>query len=277
MSVPASALPISIDGKPVTISLVTACYNAAGTIAETLDSVASQTIACEHIIVDGASRDSTLQIVSSWDRHSVKCVSEPDTGIYDAMNRGVGRCTGDVIGFLNADDIYASPNVLAQVASVMSDPLIDACYADVVYVDALGNPCRWWRCGPYEKRAVSRGWAPAHPAFYARRSVYERYGAFDLAYRLAGDHECMTRLLVRHKIRVVYIPFVWVYMRLGGASNGSLRNIVRQNVEIISGLRRNQIPISSVLPFWKIRERIIQRINARFYTRSVAGGGTCVH
>lgn len=229
------------------ISIITATYNSGKTIADTLDSVATQSHDdVEHIVVDGQSNDDTLSILDAHRGRIARLVSEPDQGIYDAMNKGIGMATGEVIGLLNSDDVFADRDSLSEVAAVMQDPDVDCCYGDLVYVDSgdLSRIVRYWKSRPYEAGLFRKGWVPPHPTFYVRRHVYERYGRFDLNYRLAADFELMLRFLEKHRIRSVYIPRVLVKMRLGGATNQSLANIFKQNVEIYRSARQHQIGMS---------------------------------
>ncbi len=163
--------------------------------------------------------------------HLSQMVSETDLGIYDAMNKGVDRSEGDIIGILNADDFYASPDVLAKVAAVFQDSAIDACYGDLVYVDNtdVGKVVRYWRAGNFSLRKFYWGWMPPHPTFFVRRSVYERFGLFNLDLGSAADYEIMLRFLVTKGIKPAYIPEVLVNMRIGGISNVSWRNRLAAN------------------------------------------------
>ena len=231
------------------ISVITVAYNSAKTIADTLDAVAVQTHTdIEHLIIDGASKDGTVEIVRSHANPQIRLISEPDKGIYDAMNKGLAQATGDVVGFLNSDDFYADAAVLAKIASAFQDLAVDACYADLFYVSQDNSRVvRYWKSKPFAKGGFARGWCPAHPTFYVRRSVVERLGLFDQSYKLAADAEFMMRYLERGQVRAAYIPHVLVRMRLGGASNQSWKNISQQNKEIFAALRKNGIPFSRVL------------------------------
>ncbi len=216
------------------ISIITASYNSAATIADTLRSVAGQSYRnIEHIVIDGASTDNTLQIVNSVGGPAVRVVSEPDKGIYDAMNKGLALATGDVVGLLNSDDCYADANVLERVANAMRNPLVDACFGDLEFVDQqdMSRVLRYWKPGPHTVGACSKGWMPPHPTFYVRRQAYERHGGFDLAFPMAADFEMSLRLLDVVKLKSVYIPEVLVRMRTGGASNRGFASVVRNNRE----------------------------------------------
>lgn len=218
------------------VSIVTATFNSAATIGDTLRSVNEQTHPdIEHVIVDGGSRDDTLAIVRTQGQRIGPVVSEPDQGIYDAMNKGIALATGEVIGILNSDDLYAGPEAIARVVEAFSaDPALDAVYGDLCYVRQgdTRQIVRYWQSSDYRPGQFEKGWVPPHPTFFARRSVYERFGSFDLAYRLAADWELLVRLIEVQRIRVRHLPQVLVHMRLGGATNKSLSNIWRQNREI---------------------------------------------
>jgi glycosyltransferase involved in cell wall biosynthesis len=232
-------------------SIVTVCFNSAPTIGHTLKSVASQTYSdIEHIIVDGASRDGTLGVVESNKSRVAKVVSEPDRGIYDAMNKGIGLATGEIIGFINSDDFYATETVIEDVAKVFEDSDIDACFGDLQYVrqDDVQAVVRYWRSSPFVPGAFLRGWVPPHPTFFARRSVYDRCGCFDLRFPIAADMELMTRFLEVNRIRSRYLPEVLVNMRLGGTTNSTWRNILQQNQEIWRALKLHSLN-PSLLPF----------------------------
>jgi len=221
--------------RALKISLVTATFNSAATIHDTLRSVNVQTHQdVEHIVVDGGSTDATMEIVRAQGLRVTIALSEPDRGIYDAMNKGLRLARGDVIGLINSDDFLASPDVLSTVAAAFADPDIDAVYGDLCYVEPVDTSrvVRYWRSSPFRPGLFARGWAPPHPTLYVRREAYERLGGFDLAYPLAADLELMARFFEVHHLRARYLPQVLVRMRTGGATNRNLRNIVRQNREI---------------------------------------------
>lgn len=226
------------ENAPV-MSLITVCWNSSATIEDTLRSVAAQTYpSIEHIIVDGGSSDGTMSIVGRFP-HVAKAVSERDRGIYDAMNKGIRMSTGEIIGTINADDFYAAADVLARVAAVFEDPTIDVCYGDLCYVGARDATriIRYWRSSKFEPGLYQYGWCPPHPTFFVRRSVYDRLGKYDLSYKIAADVDLTMRYLVKHGVRSRYLPHVLVKMRVGGTTNKSLRNIVKQNLEIWRALK----------------------------------------
>jgi len=217
------------------ISIITVCYNSEKTIEDTLRSVRQQNHEnIEHIIIDGGSTDRTLAVVATAGAHVAKIVSEPDNGIYDAMNKGIALATGDVVGFINADDFYPGPTVLALVASAFESSGADCCYGDLCYVkqEDVSKTVRYWRSAPFTLGLFGRGWCPPHPTFFVRREVYTRLGGFDLSFKIAADFELMARYLEAAHITSRYIPQVLVKMRLGGTTNRSLINIFKQNVEI---------------------------------------------
>lgn len=223
------------------ISIITVCFNSASTIGQTISSVSSQTHPdIEHIVIDGLSTDGTMSIVQS-SPSIAKFVSEADAGIYDAMNKGIQLCTGDVVGILNADDFYEDEQVLSKVAEIFQDPLIDACYGDLLYVDQndTSQIVRYWKSAPYKSGKFKMGWMPAHPTFFVRRGVYDSFGGFDLSYKLAADFELLFRLIEKHQIKTKYLPQILVKMRMGGATNKSLKNIITQNKEILNALNKH--------------------------------------
>jgi hypothetical protein len=161
------------------------------------------------------------------------------------MNKGIRLATGDIIGILNSSDLYYDSHVLENVSQVMSNLSIDACYADLIYVDQsnLKKIIRYWKSCVFKKGLFPKGWMPPHPTFFVRRSIYEKYGLFDLNYSLAADFELMARLLERFQIRSVYVPKIFIKMRFGGASNNSVINIVKQNIEIYKACKKNNLPV----------------------------------
>ena len=251
------------------ITIITVCYNSKHTIRDTIESVLAQSYSdIEYVIVDGASTDGTVKlirdVIEKHPERSIKFVSEKDDGIYDAMNKGIGLATGDVVGLLNSDDVSADNLVLKKVAGVFADPSVDSCYADLVYVDKfdLNKVVRYWKSCDYQDGLFSKGWAPPHPTFFVRRKVYEKYGMFDLSYSMGNDVDLMMRFLNKYKLKSVYIPDVFVKMRLGGVSNKHFLNIVRQNMELFRAGKKNDIKIFlPVFMFSKIIARISQYIS----------------
>ena len=250
------------------ISIVTVCYNSAATIADTLRSVAAQTHPeVEHIVVDGGSTDDTLEIIARHRDRIAQLVSEPDRGVYDAMNKGIALACGEVLAFLNADDVYADAAVLAEIAAVFADAAVDACYGDLVYVDSEQGRriVRYWKSRPFVRGLFARGWVPAHPTFFARTRLLREASGFDLRYRFVADFELMLRLLEVHAARSRYVPRVMVRMRLGGMTNRHWRNVWAQNVEIWQACRRNGIARTPLPVLRKLWSRL-----AQFFIRPAA-------
>jgi glycosyltransferase len=211
------------------ITIITVAKNAATHIRDCLESVAAQSLAAEHLLVDGCSSDNTLRIAKSVPNKNLEIISEVDDGIYDAMNKGIRRANGDVIGILNADDIYFDKTILERVARVFDDDNIQACYGDLIYVadDDLDDVRRYWKSGPFNRKKMYRGWMPPHPTFFVRHSVYDRHGLFNTALGSSADYELMLRLLCKGAIATEYLPYVLVKMRIGGVSNRSFQNRLR--------------------------------------------------
>ena len=222
------------------ISVVTAAFNRACTIDCTLSSVQKQTYRdVEHIIQDGGSTDGTLDVVRTQATGQTVIHSEPDNGIYDALNKGIANASGDVIGFMHSDDFYASPDVLKAVAGALQDPQVDGVYGDLDYVakDDTDRVVRHWVSGECSARSLHQGWMPPHPTLYLRREVYEKYGVYDTSYQIAADYEAMLRYLKKGKVRLAYIPEVMVKMRMGGESNRSLARLFRKSREDLRAMR----------------------------------------
>lgn len=199
--------------------------NGAATIADCARTVCGQSVRAQHIVIDGASSDRTVDIVKEV-APDVKCISEPDRGMYDAMNKGLLHADGEIIGFLNADDMYHDEEVLKAIQDAVVHQGVETCYGDLAYISGNHREriVRYWRGQPFNAGAFYWGWMPPHPAFFVRREVYQRFGGFRLDMGTAADYELMLRFLVRHGISSTYVPGVLVKMRTGGVSNRSFRN-----------------------------------------------------
>jgi glycosyltransferase involved in cell wall biosynthesis len=229
------------------ITLITVTLNNEETIGDTVRSVAEQGYPnLEYIVIDGKSTDGTLDRLRPYQSVITTLVSEPDHGIYDAMNKGIDLAKGEIIGFLNADDFYDTA-VLHRVAEAFRDPSLEACFGDLYYVDKHNTRSilRYWRSSPFHPGAFERGWNPAHSTFFVRRSVYERFGGFDLSYKIAADIELMMRFLEVHRISSRYLPGIMLRMRAGGTSNRSIGSIIQQNREVLSALSRHGLKASA--------------------------------
>ena len=248
--------------KLLGISLITVSFNSHDTIEDTIISVKSQIYPnIEYIIIDGGSTDETLNIIKKYPEVVSQYLSESDNGIYDAMNKGISLAKGDVIGFINADDMLAGPTVIEHIVETFSNNKIDACYADLEYVDQfdLSKVIRYWKSSSFKPGFFSKGWSPPHPTFYVKKSVYEQFGLFSLDYKMGNDIELMLRFLEKNQINSIYVPETWVKMRLGGVSNKSISNVILQNREIIKAAKDNGIPI--FVPMFimgKLKDRFLQ-------------------
>jgi glycosyltransferase involved in cell wall biosynthesis len=244
------------------ISVITVCYNSAATIGDTLRSVREQTYEnIEHIIIDGGSKDKTLEVIATEGPHVARLLSEKDNGIYDAMNKGIALATGEIVGFINADDFYASTTVLKKVVAAFQRSGADSCYGDLCYVSQTdpSKIVRYWRSKKFVSGAFSTGWCPPHPTLFVRRSIYQRLGGFDLQFKFAADFELMARYLESFATTSCYIPDVLVKMRLGGTTNNSLHTIVKQNMEIRKAIINIGLNFSLFgFVINKIRSRFVQ-------------------
>jgi len=243
------------------VSIITVVFNSQATIKDAISSVLNQTYKnLEYIIVDGGSTDGTLDRVGQYGNKISKIISEPDKGIYDAMNKGIKLASGDVIGILNSDDIYADGGVIENVVNKMNDTGAALCYGDLVYVDKDNTEkvIRNWKSGIYNEESFKKGWMPPHPTVFVKRWVYEKYGVFNLSLPIASDFEILFRLMGKHKIESCYIPRVLVKMRLGGESNKSIFNVIKQNLVIMRILKENKIRISPFFLFSKIKDKLKQ-------------------
>lgn len=230
------------------ISLITVCFNSEAFISSVLESVDNQVWSdIEHIIIDGASSDKTLEIIQANSKPWRRVFSEHDNGIYDAMNKGINLASGEVVGFINSDDFYPSRHSIEIIAKTFSDQEIEACWGNLCYVaqNDRYKIIRYWLSSKFIPGSFSKGWNPPHPTFFVRRSVFKRLGGFNLNYKIGADIELMARFLEAGKIKGCYIPEVLVHMRLGGTTNKNFYNIIKQNLEVSRGLQELGLPF-----FW---------------------------
>lgn len=249
--------------KKIIISVVTATWNCRSTISDCLQSVARQDYRYrEHVIVDGGSTDGTIDVVNQRIDQISIFVSEQDKGIYDALNKGVQLATGDVVGFLHADDLYASDDVLTKIAKAFEDPTVCAVYGDLEYVSQhdTSKVIRRWKSAPFNSRSLRKGWMPAHPTLYVRRDWYSRIGGFDISYRIAADYLSILKLFMQPDFKTVYLPDVLVTMRLGGASNKSLKAVIRKSKEDWRALRSCDFGVAEAMRaiVWKNLSKLTQ-------------------
>lgn len=226
------------------LSIITVCYNSADTIAATLTSVATQTHPdIEHIVIDGSSTDATLQQIQQYGQHVSTLVSEPDRGIYDAMNKGLEKATGEVVAFLNADDRYAHVEVLADIATQMERENLDALLGDVAFfrAEAPGQLVRRYSSSRFKPDRLAWGWMPSHPALFIRKDIYARVGPFRTDFKIAGDYEWIARAFKNGLLRYQYKKAILVLMQTGGVSTRGWRNTLLLNQEVLRACRDNGI------------------------------------
>lgn len=246
------------------ISIITATYNSAKTISSCISSINNQTYKnIEHIIIDASSTDNTLHIIQNTQSRITNVISEPDNGIYDAMNKGVTLSSGEVIGLLNSDDIYSDENVLEEVMKYFNaDPDLDILYGNLVYVktDDAEKVVRKWISKPYYNNFFEHGNVPPHPTLFLRSRVYKKVGLFDLQYKFAADYEFMFRVFKKYNFKSKYLNRLTVKMRLGGATNKSFKNIFNGNKEILRAWKNNGLKPSITLMLYRFIKRIGQFI-----------------
>ena len=240
-------------------SIITVCFNSEKTIEETLKSVSSQNYGnVEHIIIDGGSSDDTLGIVNNF-KHVIKIISEKDEGIYDAMNKGINLAEGDVIGFLNSDDVFYNENVIKDYFDDFTKYETDIVYGDLIFTSLSGKKnIRKWHSSSYEVNKLGIGWIPPHPTFYAKKSLFESLGNFDTNFKFASDFDLMTRFLLSNNSVTRYSKGYKVKMRYGGATTKNLKNIYLGNLEIIRALKKNNIKREEFFLFKKFLNKIFQ-------------------
>jgi glycosyltransferase involved in cell wall biosynthesis len=245
----------------VKISLITVTFNAADTIENCISSVIEQSYSnLEYIIIDGGSSDTTLAIINKYKKYIHQIVSEPDTGIYDAMNKGIKLATGNVIGILNADDCFADGHVLNAINQAFGPADTDIIYGDINYINKQGKIIRKWHSGAYKQGKFNWGWMPPHPSFYARRVLFEQWGMYRLQYGSATDYELMLRFIHTHKAKVFYINKVLVKMLIGGVSNKNISNRIKAWQNDYKAMVNNGLLFPCFAIIWKPFRKIIQYI-----------------
>ena len=245
------------------VSIITVCYNSAATIEGTIQSVLNQTYSdIEYLVIDGQSTDETLQIVRKYENEIATILSEKDKGMYDAINKGIQLCTGDVVGVLNADDFYIDNKVIEEVVSKMRNENADSLYSDLYYVatEDTNKVIRNWVSGKYNRQKFLYGWMPPHPTFFVKTSAYEKYGVFNLGLNSAADYELMLRFLFKNKLSTCYLSRPLVRMRVGGMSNVSLANRIKANKEDRKAWRMNGLRPRPYTMLLKPLRKIIQYV-----------------
>ncbi|NJD31277.1 MAG: glycosyltransferase [Gammaproteobacteria bacterium] len=243
------------------ISIITAVRNAEHTIGSALESVQRQTYPdIAHIVVDGLSTDGTMGVVRRHSARLAKVVSEHDSGIYDAFNKGLRLATGEVVAFLNADDVYTAPDVVAAVQQTFERTQTSAVFGDVEFVrpDAPGTVVRRYSSQRFSAKRLRFGWMPAHPSLFLKRRLFEQFGGFDASYRIAGDFELVARLFGRERIGFEYLPRVFVRMHTGGASTRGIRSTLTINREILRACRQNGIPTNMALLWTRFPAKLME-------------------
>lgn len=228
------------------LTLITATFNSAISIKTCLESVVSQDYKdLEYLIIDGKSSDDTLKIVKDYQQKypNIKLVSEKDYGIYDALNKGIQLATGDVVGFVHSDDLLANNHIVSDIVNQLQNEQLDGVYGDLQYVDKvdLNKVIRLWKSCAFKLSLLKQGWMPAHPTLFLKKEVYEKHGLFDLTYKIAADYDFMLRVLKDNSLKFGYLPKVFTKMRVGGASNRSIKNIIQKTKEDYRAISSNQL------------------------------------
>lgn len=244
----------------IKVSIITVVRNRANVIGQAISSVQSQDYPhIEHVIIDGASTDGTLELIQQLVVAGTVVISEPDSGIYDALNKGIVNSTGDVVGVLHSDDYFSDDCVISEVVKLFEDPLVDIVYGDLDYVSKTvpGKIIRHWEAGKFSDLKLSWGWMPPHPAVFIRRSMIDNYGLYDTSYKISGDYDFLLRYFRASGAKSIYLQRVLVKMRFGGESNKSLGQILRKMNEDCRALCSNKVGGIGAL-IWKNISKISQ-------------------
>jgi glycosyltransferase involved in cell wall biosynthesis len=243
------------------VSIITVTYNSAEYLADCINSVRKQDYhQIEHIIVDGKSTDGTIELIKSFQKDISQWISETDRGMYDAINKGMKMATGDIIGVLNSDDMFASEDVVSEIVNCFEEFQLGAVYGDLVYVQKANTNkvVRLWKGFSYKRYRFKYGWMPAHPTFYIQRELIEKFGGYESHYFTAADYEFMARYLYCHHISARYLPKLIVKMRMGGQSNNTIKSRLRANRRDYLAMKRNRIPfpllVSLLKPMIKLHQ-----------------------
>jgi glycosyltransferase involved in cell wall biosynthesis len=246
----------------IKVSIITVVQNRVNVIAHAISSIQDQDYSnIEHVIIDGASTDGTLETIRQLIGAKTILISEPDGGIYDALNKGIVNSSGDVIGVLHSDDFFSDRLVISQVSKLFEDPTVDIVYGDLDYVSNTDSRkiVRHWVAGEFSEKKLSWGWMPPHPAVFIRRSFVELHGAYNTSYQISGDYDSLLRYFGVGKAKVSYLKRVLVKMSFGGKSNESFKRIIRKMTEDYRALRYNKIGGIGAL-FWKNIRKLEQFI-----------------
>lgn len=243
------------------ISIITVAFNSVKTIKDTIYSIISQDYNnIEYLIIDGGSTDGTIDIVNQYSNDIQYVISEPDNGIYDAMNKGIKAATGDIIGILNSDDFFSNNQVISNVVKMFSTSRCDCLYGDLVYIKPrnLKKVVRYWKSGFFSISKLENGWMLPHPTFFVQKRIYDKYGLYNINLKTAADYEMILRLLYKNRLKVAYIPEVMVKMRLGGESNKSFWNRLRANKEDSLAWKQNKLNKPIFIRFTKPLQKLKQ-------------------
>jgi len=246
------------------VTIITVCYNSASHVEDAIHSVANQDYQdIEHIVIDGDSKDGTQEILRKYSDKLALWISEPDHGIYDAMNKGILKAKGDIIGILNSDDFYYDDHVIGNVVNAFSDPGIQAVFGDLIFVDPknLNRTVRTYSSSRWHPEKFAKGYMPAHPTVFIKREFYEKYGLFETDYEIAADYEMLIRLFYVHKLNYKYLPIKMVKMRKGGVSSNGLKSNITLNNEIIRACRKHGIKTSALKIYPKYFNKMFELFN----------------
>ncbi len=253
------------------VSIITVSYNSKDFIKKAIESVLSQSYIgdIEYIIIDGGSSDGTVDIIKRYQDRIAYWVSEKDNGIFDGMNKGLRVAEGEIVGFLNSDDLYVDDEVIKDIVETMDSNQVDSCYGDVVYVHKYDTDriVRYWKSQDFYKERFRKGWMPPHPAFFVRKDIYDKYGLFNLDFPISADYEIMLRFLYRYNISTQYLPRVLVKMSIGGNSNRNLKNIINGNRECYRAWEENGLRVSP----WVFLSKPLGKISQVFLYPSKSG------
>jgi len=247
------------------ISIITVVYNNKETIKDAINSVLNQTYEnIEYIIIDGASNDGTVEIIQSFENKISNFVSEPDNGLYDAMNKGIGLASGDIVGILNSDDFYIDNKVIQKVVDVFENEKVDSIFADLVFVkpDNLKKTVRYYDSGKFNPSKFAYGWMPAHPTFFVKKEFYVKYGVYKTDYKIAADYELLTRFLAKYKLSYFYLKLPIIKMRIGGVSTSGIQSNYILNKEIIRACRENDIKTNWLKVLSKYPQKLLGLLGA---------------
>lgn len=247
----------------VKVSIITVVFNNKDFIEAAIKSVLAQTYKdIEYIVIDGGSTDGTKEIIEKYRDKISKFISEPDKGIYDAMNKGIEMATGDIVGLMNSDDFYANEFVVEKIVKKFAETNAECLWSDLTYVDRknINKNVRFWKSSEYEEGKFKMGWYPPHSTFFVKKEIYKKYGLFNLDFKIAADIEIMLRFLEKFKISSTYIPEVLIKMRTGGASAKNIRNIIRANIEVYRAWKINGLNVSFLTIILKPMLKIFQFI-----------------